>query len=125
MTVHWENTSIHGLAAGAEAGKDQRRNNWRIVAEASRLSPGAGRPSYASSGFETNSIRAYRKEQDMTGYTVHSGTTIKFSEGWDRIFEERAARSAKGKAKKTSVSGAAKGQAKQKARVKRAAKGRR
>ena len=61
----------------------------------------------------------------MTGYTVHSGTTIKFSEGWDRIFEERAARSAKGKAKKTSVSEAAKGPAKQKARVKRAAKGRR
>ena len=61
----------------------------------------------------------------MTGYTVHSGTTIKFSEGWDRIFEERAARSAKGKAKKASVSGAAKGPAKQKARVKRAAKGRR
>jgi hypothetical protein len=23
----------------------------------------------------------------MTGYTVHSGTTIKFSESWDRIFE--------------------------------------
>ena len=27
---------------------DRRRNNWRIVAEASRLSPGAGRPSYDS-----------------------------------------------------------------------------
>ena len=61
----------------------------------------------------------------MTGYTVHSGTTIKFSEGWDRIFEERAAKSAKGLAKKTAVSGSAKGQAKVKARVKRAAKGRR
>ncbi len=57
----------------------------------------------------------------MTGYTVHSGTTIKFSEGWDRIFEERAAKSGK----KTSVSGSAKGQAKAKARVKRKAKGRR
>ena len=63
-----------------------------------------------------------RKERSMTGYTVHSGTTIKFSEGWDRIFEERAP---KGGAKKKSVSGLAKGQAKAKARVKRAAKGRR
>ncbi len=61
----------------------------------------------------------------MTGYTVHSGTTIKFSEGWDRIFEERAAKSAKGNAKKTAVSGTAKGPAKVKARAKRAAKGRR
>ena len=61
----------------------------------------------------------------MTGYTVHSGTTIKLSEGWDRIFEERAAKSAKGKAKQTSVSGSAKSQAKGNARVKRAAKGRR
>lgn len=26
----------------------------------------------------------------MTGYTVHSGTTIQFSEGWDRIFESPA-----------------------------------
>ena len=23
----------------------------------------------------------------MTGYTVHTGTTMKFSESWDRIFE--------------------------------------
>ena len=22
----------------------------------------------------------------MTGYTVHTGTSLKFSEGWDRIF---------------------------------------
>ena len=22
----------------------------------------------------------------MTGYTVHTGTSVKFSEGWDRIF---------------------------------------
>lgn len=22
----------------------------------------------------------------MTGYTVHTGSTLKFSEGWDRIF---------------------------------------
>ena len=47
----------------------------------------------------------------MTGYTVHSGTTIKFSEGWDRVFQERAAK------KKTSS-----GTAKAKVRAKRAAK---
>jgi hypothetical protein len=22
----------------------------------------------------------------MTGYTVHTGSTVKFSDGWDRIF---------------------------------------
>ena len=58
----------------------------------------------------------------MTGYTVHSGTTIKFSEGWDRIFEERAAEES---SKKKSVSQSAKGQAKAKARVKRKANERR
>ena len=34
-----------------KAAKDRRRNNWRIVAEASRLSSGAGRPSYDSYSF--------------------------------------------------------------------------
>lgn len=56
----------------------------------------------------------------MTGYTVHTGTTIKFSEGWDRIFQERAAKSAKTEAapKKKPASSTAKA----KARAKRAAK---
>lgn len=42
----------------------------------------------------------------MTGYTVHTGSTVKFSGGWDRIFsgkkaaKEAAAPSKKG-AKKT------------------------
>ena len=56
----------------------------------------------------------------MTGYTVHSGTTIKFSESWDRIFQERAGKSAttKKSSKKKPVSGTATA----KARVKRAAK---
>jgi hypothetical protein len=38
----------------------------------------------------------------MTGYTVHSGTTIKFSESWDRIFEggESSARAESAKATK-------------------------
>lgn len=56
----------------------------------------------------------------MTGYTVHTGTTIKFSESWDRIFQERTAKLAKTakspKKKPTS------GTAKSKARVKRAVK---
>ncbi len=26
----------------------------------------------------------------MTGYTVHTGTTVKFSEGWDKIFSKGA-----------------------------------
>lgn len=56
----------------------------------------------------------------MTGYTVHTGTTIKFSEGWDRIFQERAAKSAKIETapKKKPASSMAKA----KSRAKRAAK---
>lgn len=53
----------------------------------------------------------------MTGYTVHSGTTVKFSESWDRIFQERAAKTEKSPKKKP-VSGTAK----VKARAKRAVK---
>lgn len=53
----------------------------------------------------------------MTGYTVHSGTTVKFSESWDRIFPTPGSKSA-GAAKKK----AANGPAKAKARSKRAAK---
>lgn len=56
----------------------------------------------------------------MTGYTVHSGTTIKFSEGWDRVFQEGAAKAKTSGKKATSSRGATK--AKAKARVKRAAK---
>ena len=59
----------------------------------------------------------------MTGYTVHSGTTIKFSEGWDRVFQERAAKSAKSqKTEKSSKKTAASAPAKAKARAKRAVK---
>lgn len=60
-----------------------------------------------------------RQEQEMTGYTVHSGTTIKFSEGWDRVFQEGAAKT-KTSGKKATSGGVTK--AKAKARVKRAAK---
>jgi hypothetical protein len=27
----------------------------------------------------------------MTGYTVHTGSTEKFADGWDRIFRQRSA----------------------------------
>jgi hypothetical protein len=26
----------------------------------------------------------------MTGYTVHTGTSVKFSDGWDKIFSKGA-----------------------------------
>lgn len=60
------------------------------------------------------------EEHIMTGYTVHSGTTVKFSESWDRIFtaSETPASKTAGAAKKKSASGSAKA----KARGKRAAK---
>jgi hypothetical protein len=28
----------------------------------------------------------------MTGYTVHTGSTVKFSGSWDRIFSEKTAK---------------------------------
>ncbi len=31
-----------------------------------------------------------RKGTEMTGYTVHSGTTKKFAMGWDRVFSKSA-----------------------------------
>lgn len=57
----------------------------------------------------------------MTGYTVHSGTTIKFSEGWARIFEERVAKSKKTEkpAKKTASSSTAKAKTRVKKTVKK------
>lgn len=61
----------------------------------------------------------------MTGYTVHSGTTVKFSESWDRIFQAQAETIAQGKGKKGGAGGVAKGQAKAKTRVKRKGKGQR
>ncbi len=56
----------------------------------------------------------------MTGYTVHSGTTIKFSESWDRIFQEGAAKSIK--AKKSPRKKPASTTAKAKVRVQRPVK---
>lgn len=42
----------------------------------------------------------------MTGYTVHTGTTVKFSDGWDKIFSKGARKkpaAAKSAAKKTTA----------------------
>jgi len=60
----------------------------------------------------------------MTGYTVHTGSTEKFSEGWDRIFEDKHQKSGgkkskpkstgKSAGKKTSASAAKKKKAKNK-----------
>jgi hypothetical protein len=43
---------------------------------------------------------------EMTGYTVHTGTTVKFSDGWDKIFSKGAKKkpaAKKGTKKKLSV----------------------
>ena len=40
----------------------------------------------------------------MTGYTVHTGTTRKFSEGWDRIFKQKSAARRKSAARKKASS---------------------
>jgi hypothetical protein len=42
--------------------------------------PGPGQP-------ETSNLND-GKERFMTGYTVHTGASLKFTEGWDRIFSE-------------------------------------
>jgi hypothetical protein len=51
----------------------------------------------------------------MTGYTVHTGSTEKFSRGWDQIFKSRA---------KKATSGAGKSKAKRKSAGKASAKSR-
>lgn len=35
----------------------------------------------------------------MTGYTVHTGSTEKFSDGWDRIFGGKPAKTTAGRKK--------------------------
>lgn len=39
----------------------------------------------------------------MTGYTVHTGSTVKFSGGWDRIFSGKASASRDQSASKKSL----------------------
>ena len=57
----------------------------------------------------------------MTGYTVHTGSTIKFSSSWDRIFSETAAEKAETVETKASK-GTAKKPRKKSAKTKSAAK---
>jgi hypothetical protein len=62
----------------------------------------------------------HKKAFAMTGYTVHTGSSVKFSEGWDRIFAgdvsagtkkksaaQQPAKSAKPKAKAPAAGNAA------------------
>ena len=44
----------------------------------------------------------------MTGYTVHTGTSKKFSSAWDRIFGDKPATPAASKSKKPATKPAAK-----------------
>jgi len=53
----------------------------------------------------------------MTGYTVHTGSTEKFSEGWDRIFE-RGSKSSKKKAASGSAAKSKKKAARKKSKAK-------
>lgn len=39
----------------------------------------------------------------MTGYTVHTGTSKKFTEGWDNIFDSKKSAGKKAKTKKKSA----------------------
>lgn len=48
----------------------------------------------------------------MTGYTVHTGSTEKFSEGWDRIFQNKAGAAKKAAGKKAPAKSAKKSGAK-------------
>lgn len=59
----------------------------------------------------------------MTGYTVNTGSTTKFSEGWDRIFSGAAAKSMKKAVKASQATPASKAaKAPAKAATKTAAK---
>jgi hypothetical protein len=42
--------------------------------------------------FETRSNVTSYRNVDMTGYTVHTGTSKKFVSGWDRIFTSAASK---------------------------------
>lgn len=62
-----------------------------------------------SRGTELESI--YEKRQAMTGYTVHTGSTEKFSQGWDQIFG--GSKQTSGKSKKSASASAAPKKSKQ------------
>ena len=44
----------------------------------------------------------------MTGYTVHTGSTVKFSSSWDRIFSESSSKKSEAKEVKAKKGTAAK-----------------
>lgn len=59
----------------------------------------------------------------MTGYTVHTGTSLRFSEGWDRIFEgQKTKKSSSTKTAKKPTKRTASSAAKSKSRVRRTKK---
>ena len=55
----------------------------------------------------------------MTGYTVHTGTSMKFSEGWDRIFAGESSTKTKKEAAATQSAKSTKSAAKAPARAKK------
>ena len=54
----------------------------------------------------------------MTGYTVNTGTSVKFAEGWDNVFGGSSKRATKKKGTATKKSGAKKKSAKKVCRKK-------
>ena len=42
----------------------------------------------------------FREEQQMTGYTVHTGSSDKFAVAWDRVFQDGVGSSSEGATKK-------------------------
>lgn len=48
----------------------------------------------------------------MTGYTVHTGSTVKFSDGWDRVFQGNDSGKKESGAKPDKVTGAKAGKKK-------------
>jgi hypothetical protein len=49
-----------------------------------------------------------QEARQMTGYTVHTGSSVKYSTGWDNIFSGAGGRKASGVKRKTSKAPAAK-----------------
>lgn len=56
-------------------------------------------------------------EANMTGYTVHTGSTEQFAQGWDRVFSGKNKKSGSGSRRKKSS--ARKSPAKKKSKTKR------
>lgn len=50
----------------------------------------------------------------MTGYTVHTGASKKFTEGWDKIFDKKKSKGKSTKKKKSARAKSSSGNAKKK-----------